>query len=160
SASLRRLGTGLLFVAIAASIWTTNRFRLDESGRLGRWSSRVVSGDEPHYMLVVNSILFDHDLALGRDYEAAAGGGWQAGRSFSSQPLDHHTFLYDPQTHESVLWATVYDSSQPIRENGRVVGYRLSGRPAFDPTHALERSSHPVGFPAFMAGCLALIRAT
>lgn len=42
-----------------------------EGGKgLGWRAPRVYSGDEPHYLLTVNSLLFDHDLELQNNYRS------------------------------------------------------------------------------------------
>ncbi len=51
----------------------------------------VLSGDSPHYLLIVNSIIEDGDVDLANNYRDAASGGWQAGARFRGVALDHHT---------------------------------------------------------------------
>ncbi|MBI3185428.1 MAG: hypothetical protein HYZ28_25085 [Myxococcales bacterium] len=52
---------------------------------------QVCSGDEPHYLVLLSSVLEDGDLELGNNYRSAREGSLQAGRAFAGQPLDHHT---------------------------------------------------------------------
>ncbi|HUH00370.1 MAG TPA: hypothetical protein VML75_00165, partial [Kofleriaceae bacterium] len=53
------------------------------------------SGDEPHYLMVVNSLLFDRDLDLREDYDRVRAGSDDAGRRFRGAQLDHHTIVLD-----------------------------------------------------------------
>jgi hypothetical protein len=55
---------------------------------------RVYSGDEPHYLVMLNSLLLDGDLNLKNNYDSVHAGSWQAGRAFAWSALDHHTYLY------------------------------------------------------------------
>lgn len=51
----------------------------------------VLSGDSPHYLLIVNSIVGDGDVDLANNYRDAESGGWQAGVRFRGLAIDHHT---------------------------------------------------------------------
>jgi len=51
----------------------------------------VLSGDSPHYLLTVNSIIADGDVDLANNYRDAGSGGWQAGVRFRGEALEHHT---------------------------------------------------------------------
>jgi hypothetical protein len=55
----------------------------------------IFSGDEPHYLLVANSIVKDHTLNLRKVYDENAAGADMAGRAFLGANLDHHTALVD-----------------------------------------------------------------
>jgi hypothetical protein len=56
--------------------------------------ARIWSGDEPHYLLMVNSLVGDGDLDLSNNYAAVHAGGCQAGEQFArTRVLDHHTCL-------------------------------------------------------------------
>jgi hypothetical protein len=55
----------------------------------------IFSGDEPHYLLVANSLLKDHTLNLRKVYDENAEGSNMAGRAFLGATLDHHTALVD-----------------------------------------------------------------
>ena len=85
---------GLLAVYLAVPRLACTR------GRLVLEQPAVVSGDEPHYLLAVNSLLEDHDLALGPDYQRVARGGADAGVRFRRVDLDHHC-CHQPLLHRT-----------------------------------------------------------
>src|ERR1043166_6851047 len=78
----------------------------------------VYSGDEPHYLLMVNSLLQDHDLILGPDYARVAHGGAEAGMRFRGVDLDHHTVLIDPRTGAHALWQHTFDLNAHTGKGG------------------------------------------
>jgi hypothetical protein len=50
----------------------------------------VLSGDSPHYLVAVNSLLQDWDFDLKNNYDDAHSGGWDMGVRFQGQPIDRH----------------------------------------------------------------------
>jgi hypothetical protein len=52
--------------------------------------ARVHSGDEPHYLVQVSSLVRDGDLDISNNYEWAAAGEDDAGLIFRGQPLQRH----------------------------------------------------------------------
>jgi hypothetical protein len=56
---------------------------------------RVITGDEPHYLLLINSLLEDGDLDMKNNYASSRAGSLQAGEYWSGKNLDHHTVWYD-----------------------------------------------------------------
>lgn len=86
--------------------------------------SRATSGDEPHYLLVTNSLLHDRDLELQEDYRRVEAGGADAGVWFRGVWLHHHTI---------------------------VVGHGLWLKLACVPPGAVEVPAHPPAFPAMLA---------
>ena len=51
---------------------------------------RVLSGDSPHYLAVVNSLIEDYDFDVSNNYAQAAAGDWDLGWRFRGVSLDHH----------------------------------------------------------------------
>lgn len=98
---------------------------------------RVWSGDEPHYLLMLNSLLSDGDLDLRNNYAVVWTGSPQAGRSFAGRPLDHHTKWY--AGNRLVQWGQGAAASGP-------------------PQH--EYSWHPPGLPLLLATFLWPLRST
>jgi 4-amino-4-deoxy-L-arabinose transferase-like glycosyltransferase len=66
---------------------------------------RVYSGDEPHYLLQLNSLIEDGDLDLRNNYDLVDRGSAQAGKLSAGQKLDHHTSWYhDGKYYEHANW--------------------------------------------------------
>ena len=68
---------------------------------------RIHSGDEPHYLVILSSLIQDGDLDLANNYNSVHAGGGDAGRSFAGQPLDHHVSWYDNGKY--MLWWQVFE---------------------------------------------------
>jgi hypothetical protein len=49
---------------------------------------RIHSGDEPHYLIILNSLIRDGDMDLANNYASVHAGGTDAGLSFAGQALD------------------------------------------------------------------------
>jgi len=68
---------------------------------------RIHSGDEPHYLLFIHSLLDDHDLELGNNYQAVHRGSDDAGLLFRGSTLDHHSIWFLGE--QRVAWFSVFD---------------------------------------------------
>ena len=108
----------------------------------------IYSGDEPHYLLALNSIRWDHDLELRNNYRSAARGSDQAGRLWGGQPMDHHVSFYLGD--RLVLWS---DAFETVAAGPNEPTWRL--RPGADPAlkDLPEYPMHPIGLP-FLAALL------
>ena len=51
---------------------------------------RALSGDSPHYLVAVNSLLEDGDFDLRNNYDQALAGDWDAGSRFRGVEIDRH----------------------------------------------------------------------
>jgi hypothetical protein len=118
----------------------------------------IWSGDEPHYLITISSILRDGDLSLGNNYESVRLGGADAGRSVKGINLDHHTLIRDTRTGQGLLWTQIFAPGTPVEcAPGDVscVGYqRVSEQfPDYTPTSLQYRElpQHPVPFAALLA---------
>src|SRR5439155_8203300 len=114
------------------------------------------SGDEPHYVLMMNSMLFDHDLELGTDYRRACAGGRQLGARNAGAALEHHTIVVDRTTADQAIWGIVYDPNW-------VTACKPTARRTerFSPYHDLvEVPAHPVAFSAMLAAAIAPLSPT
>ena len=67
----------------------------------------VLSGDEPHYLVLINSVISDGDFDLANNYQDVHRGGLQAGRKFAGAPLDHHVNWYEDD--QLVKWWQAYE---------------------------------------------------
>lgn len=111
--------------------------RLDADGRIQFVRPRATSGDEPHYLVVINSLIFDHDLRIDPDFGRIRMGGYEAGAFWRGQVFGGHAILVNRRTGESTVCADPCDEDAIYRLGDRA---DLAMFPA-----------HPVGFPAFMA---------
>jgi len=120
----------------------------------------VLSGDEPHYLVMVHSVIDDGDFDLANNYRDVHRGGLQAGRVFAGEPLDHHVNWYEDG--RLVKWWQVYemdpdgwardDEGHPVPTVRRGAEYR--------PTAGGEYSQHPVGLAVLLAPFLFAFRNT
>jgi hypothetical protein len=117
----------------------------------------VTSGDEPHYLIMISSLVMDGDLNLGNNYESARRGGFDAGQRRIARNLDHHTLVIDRRTGETALWASMFglenEPCEPAEPD--CTGYnRVTNRfPDYTPNNPnfAERPWHSVPFPALLA---------
>jgi hypothetical protein len=115
----------------------------------------ALSGDEPHYMVAVNSILHDHDLDLREDYDRAKRGGWEAGALFRGRLLDHHSWVIDRQTGERSPWFKMYRLASCGKD---CVTFAKTTDRFPDPEQTREAGWHPMAFPALLAAGIAWLR--
>ena len=107
----------------------------------------VRMGDEPQYLLIINSLLFDHDLQLQDDYARVAGGGMDAGIRIRGARIDHHSILVNRRT------GRVAYTSVDATERAAPCD------PAFSPPEDnYEAPAHPVAFSALIALAIAPLR--
>lgn len=77
---------------------------------------RVISGDEPHYLIMMNSLVSDGDLNLANNYDSVQHGGKDAGQLPSElRAIEHHTRYAAARGSKTPLAATVpeYSTHQP-----------------------------------------------
>ncbi len=121
---------------------------------------RVFSGDEPHYLVMINSLLSDGDLDLANNYAAARAGAQQAGLRFAGAPLDHHTVWYENSRRRE--WAQVYQTGWQRWHRDAAGHLMLTLRPGQTPPAAghPEYSTHPPGIALLLAPILFPFRGT
>ena len=119
----------------------------------------IKGGDEPHYLVMINSLLMDGDLNLLNNYESARRGSWQLGKKFAGQPVDPHVVWN--VNGKQVLWSQVYEGTSQwtkdpagyyVPEKRKDAQVDVSGLPAY--------SSHPAGIAFLLAPILWLFRGT
>ena len=120
---------------------------------------RVFSGDESHYLVMVNSLVDDGDLDLRNDYEAARLGALKAGQNFAGRPLDHHVVWF-AQDGVRWPWSRVYElPREPATPgHGAAPPRPIPGAPDFRAQP--EHSSHPPGLAFLVAPLVAVVRGT
>jgi hypothetical protein len=137
--------------------WGVTRIELLPFGVFRAFRPIAISGDEPHYLMVVNSLLFDHDFELQDDYRRVANGGVEAGMRWRGYLLDHHTILVNPRTGARALWLNEFGDHLPSpiwKRQRQPQQFEASDRnfPASDDVY--EVSAHPAAFPLLLAGMI------
>jgi hypothetical protein len=117
-------------------------------------------GDEPHYMVMVSSLLQDGDLDLRNNYEAMRHGSLDAGRKWAGALLDDHTTWW--RDGRRVEWGSIHEPIRmpwPRDAEGHPVTTLLPGH-EHDMDGVIERPMHPPGFPWMLAAFLWPLRGT
>src|SRR4030095_1153605 len=92
--NIHRTAIVLFFIFLFLIMWATSRcVYLPQTGEFHWIEPQAARGDEPHYLMIINSILFDKDLQLQEDYRRVEQGGWEAGKFHHGRRLDNHTSL-------------------------------------------------------------------
>jgi hypothetical protein len=123
----------IFFVLLLVGFWAATRVELLPDQHMEITSPTVTSGDEPHHLMVVNSLLFDHDFELQDDYKRA-----ETGMDAGGIPLlDHHTIIVNQRTGAHGTWFEHH--LDPDLTSGPDV---------------YEVSSHPMAYPALLAALI------
>ncbi len=133
-------GLALLF------IWGITQVEYDHHRGFQIVAREAISGDGPHYLIIVNSILFDHSLEVQHAYARAAEGGFDAGKRFRHGLPDHHTIVVNRRTGHHAPWGFPVAGWAAIRNPNNEF------RPSPD---VYEVPAHPVAFPALLALAIA-----
>jgi hypothetical protein len=105
---------------------------------------RAIGGDEPHYLIMINSLLFKQNLHVETLYDDVDFGGPEAGVMFRGIKIDRHTVAVNRHTGHRAIG---------IFRNG--LWYR-NPAPEFAPSpDVYEIPVHPSGFPILMAMAIA-----
>ena len=101
----------------------------------------AVSGDEPHYLVMANSLAKDFDLEVSNNYRER-----QYGELLKNYELDHHTYFI----HESkrIPWEDVYEVS---KSNSGVLFVKKETYRELDTENLIEVPIHPPGYPLLLA---------
>jgi hypothetical protein len=113
--------------------------------------ARVNAGDEPHYLIILNSLLRDGDLELANNYDAAYQGLEHAGLRYCRWDLNHHSIWFEGDTIRH--WSDFYEVStrdKPMRLRAGVK----------DPRPHSELPWNVPGLPLLLAPLLYPFRAT
>lgn len=106
---------------------------------------RLHSGDEPHYLVLLNSLLRDGDLDVANNYRAVEQGDIQAGSGYAGWTLDHHTLWFEGERRRE--WQSVYETD-PQKWDRDTEGHpvpRLRAGQAPPVEGHVEISTHPPG---------------
>ncbi|MGB6552427.1 MAG: hypothetical protein WBE78_02975 [Candidatus Binataceae bacterium] len=138
---------GMLVLAGLALVFIWGVTEIDYTPGLGFQivPRQAYSGDGPHYLIIVNSLLFAHTLEVQGAYDRAARGGLEAGARARHNLSDHHTILLNRRTGDHALW--MYSIAGVVIRNPR---------PEFQRgPDVYEVPAHPIAFPALLAAVLA-----
>lgn len=120
----------------------------------------IHSGDEPHQLVLLHSLLDDGDFDVANNYAAVHAGGWQAGRKYAGWALDHHVLWY--ARGRAVRWWEAYETEQSNwrrNEAGQPVPtFRKDS--SVRPLGRKEYSRHAPGLALLLAPALWLVRGT
>ena len=135
----------VLVVGLAAALLLPHAFSSvhDPAPRLG--APRVHDGDEPHYLVMLNSLLLDGDLDLARDYAAVHAGSDRAGRHQRGAPLAHHTFWLVDGERERWIHRYEVDPAHWARDAGGFPRPALREGAVPPPSGAPELTEHSTG---------------
>ncbi|MDR3468081.1 MAG: hypothetical protein P4M07_19275 [Xanthobacteraceae bacterium] len=121
---------------------------------------RVHSGDEPHYLVQLNSLLRDGDLDLGNNYHAVERGDIQAGHDYAGWALDHHTVWFEGERRRD--WQLTFEMDPAKWDSdgeGHPVPHLRRGQAPPAEGH-VEISTHPAGLALMLAPLLYPLRGT
>lgn len=140
----RSAGVALFFSLVFVLIWLVTRLEFIPGTGFLVVAPGAVGGDEPHYLITINRLLFHHDFQLQDEYESVARGALDAGARFQGVQLDHHTAVVNRRTGHYAFGIG----------DGRL--WHRNPAPEFAPSpDVYETPAHPVAFPALMALAIA-----
>jgi hypothetical protein len=112
--------------------------KLGNNDKIRFVSPEVTSGDEPHYMVVISSILFDHDIRIDEDHERIAAGGYEAGARWKGRSFGGHSVLINQRTGAHALC-----HQDCAADEMKAVGGNKEDQ--------IQVPAHPIAYPAFVA---------
>lgn len=119
---------------------------------------RIHSGDEPHYLVMIHSIVDDGDLSLGNNYDKVHAGSLDAGLLFRGSDLDHHSVWFVDG--KRIHWAEVFRRPPPWNKDAE--GHPVpTVMPGIDPRliPQIERPWNSSGFPLLLSPFFFALRA-
>lgn len=118
---------------------------------------RIHSGDEPHYLVFIHSIIDDGDLSLANNYENVHKGSEDAGYLFRGTALNHHAiwFVGDRRVH----WWEAFDQEGTWGKDAEGHPFPLP-RKGFDPAlmPVVERPWNAAGLPLLLSPCFWVLK--
>jgi hypothetical protein len=120
----------------------------------------VVGGDEPHYLVLLNSLILDGDFDLRNNYLSVHEGSNQAGANFAGSSVDHHSSYWIGD--QRLIWIELFNPyvhAWPRDSGGHLIPQvRWGVDPAF--AQKPEAPAHPVGVALLLAPVVFAFRGT
>lgn len=139
----------VLFVLLAVPVFFFQKWRC------GFEAPGARSGDEPHYLVLLHSIVKDGDLETANNY---ASHDYARGIYFANVPtaaLDHHAmYVNKTDPRDFVRWESVYEFQVDPERPNDPAGFRFDKRAQyrdFDESRYREIGWHPPGYPMLLA---------
>jgi hypothetical protein len=144
-----KIGVALAMGVVLLAILAVTRIEFKPGAGLHIVTPAAAWSDEPYYVMVINSILFDHDLELQDDYRRVLAGRADAGMRFRGRSLDHQTIVVNRRSGRHLLASVGTPNFLQMRCD-----------PGFDSASpdVYEVSAHPVAWPALLALAIAPMR--
>lgn len=119
----------------------------------------VKGGDEPHYLVIINSFINDGDFDLRNNYESALMGSDQAGHKFAGKALDRHIEVH--YQGRLLGWPEICESPSiwPVDSQGHPVPLLKKGIPP-EILELPEYPGRPLGIAFVLGPFLWLARGT
>lgn len=120
-----------------------------QNWRVGFQRVGARSGDEPHYLVLLFSLVRDFDLEVSNNYDSAED---QRGFYFSRLKLDHHSLFIHRRSRKFLRWEQIYRPLIVRVPTGEKT-VRFEKRPgmeSFVPGEYLEIGWHPPGYPLLL----------
>ncbi|HEX3776761.1 MAG TPA: hypothetical protein VHV51_19955 [Polyangiaceae bacterium] len=151
-----RLFLGILALAFFLPLWLS---RAGETIFVGL--PLITSGDEPHYLVMIQSLIDDGDLNLDNNYLAARQGALDVGRGRAGVPLDRHVEWYAANG-KPYEWSQIfeYPKLDPARSELRAQVPRLQPGAPSEFVGRPQYSQHPPGLAVLLAPVLFPFRGT
>lgn len=114
----------------------------------------IFAGDEPHYLVIVSSIIKDFDFNVSNNYENARRYGMNdIGENGKYKAIDHHTLFFNPSTREIILWQFIFTFvwGETNFLPPEVPYPRHPEKDNIDLTNFKEYIHAPIGLPLFLS---------
>ncbi len=118
----------------------------------GLGTPHIWNGDEPHYLVMINSLVQDLDLDLANNYRSVHQGGRDAGKRMAGWMLDHHSYWW--REGRSTYWGSIYETNPTLwarDAEGHAVPTLRAGASDREVVDLPERPIHPLGLPLLLS---------